>query len=62
MGELAALPESVVYSIVPAQAEWLLALARGVDEEPVKPRATQTSIGVSLNIISYLDYSPIRVS
>ncbi|GMT18142.1 hypothetical protein PFISCL1PPCAC_9439, partial [Pristionchus fissidentatus] len=60
MGEVQSLPPSTLSSAFPAQAEWLMRLARGEDDEAVKPRTTQTSIGVGKNFPGKLAISTVR--
>ena len=49
MAELAALNYEGLCEIFPNQGKWLWNLAKGQDDEPVKPRNTQTSIAVGKN-------------
>ncbi|KHJ90218.1 ImpB/MucB/SamB family protein [Oesophagostomum dentatum] len=49
MGDLAAVPFELIERHFEGQARWISQLAKGYDDEPVKPRNNQQSIAVSKN-------------
>ncbi|GMR42067.1 hypothetical protein PMAYCL1PPCAC_12262, partial [Pristionchus mayeri] len=49
MGELSSLPIAVLSNEFPTHVDWLKKIMRGEDDEPVKARTVQTSIGVGKN-------------
>ncbi|WKY02154.1 hypothetical protein Q1695_015849 [Nippostrongylus brasiliensis] len=49
MGELAMIPLEAIERRFESHAQWIHRLAKGIDDEPVKPRNSQLSIAVSKN-------------
>ncbi|XGW16190.1 hypothetical protein V3C99_001552 [Haemonchus contortus] len=49
MAQLAAVPFEMIEQYFGSQAQWIHQLAKGFDDEPVKPRDSQQSIAVSKN-------------
>ncbi|VDM82888.1 unnamed protein product [Strongylus vulgaris] len=51
MGDLAVVPFELIEKHFGGSAQWISQLAKGYDDEPVKPRNNQLSIAVSKNFL-----------